>query len=53
MTIILEILIAIGFIALMMLIRQLTGHAAARRRSACEQKDCNFGCGGATHSKHP
>ncbi len=48
-----EVLIAIGFIALMMLIRQLTGHAAARRRTACEQKGCNFGCGGVTDSKHP
>ena len=53
MSVIFEVLIAVGFIALMMLIRQVIGHAAARRRSACEQKGCNFGCGGATDSKHP
>ena len=53
MSIILEVLIAVGFIALMMLIRHLTGEAAARRRSACEQKGCNFGCGGVSNSKHP
>ncbi len=53
MTVILDIMIAVGFIALMMLIRQLTGNAAARRRTACEQKGCNFGCGGVTNSKHP
>lgn len=49
----LQLLAAVGLVALMMLIRQLTGRAAARRRSACEQKGCNFGCGGVTDSKHP
>ncbi len=53
MSVIFELLVAVGFIALMMLVRQLTGHAAARRRSACEQKGCNFGCGSVTDSKHP
>ena len=53
MNVVFEALIAVGFIALMMLIRQLTGNAAARRRSACERKGCNFGCGGVNDSKHP
>ncbi len=45
MTIIFEALIATAMIGLMMLLRHFAGHAAARRRSPCEQKGCNLGCG--------
>ncbi len=52
MTIFFEAMIAVALIGLMMLIRQLTGYAAAKRRSPCEQKGCNLSCGGDFDNRH-